>query len=195
MAEINNIPMFPLTILPIPGELVPLHIFEPRYRQMLQDLESTDMSFGIYFSHQINTAKIGSLMKLKSIIKRYPEGESDIMVKCVDIICLDKLYRNFSSKLYPGGDIIYSNVVVDVIPAKALSDSFMEYLNLRDNAQNISPFNIYQIAIELNLDVNNRYKFLLAPKEKKESFLMNQLTFQIHVLRQETKSKDLYHLN
>jgi len=65
-----TIPMFPLSILPLPGELVPLHIFEPRYKQLLQDAESDDTSFGIFFNSTINTEKVGSLMKLESVIKR-----------------------------------------------------------------------------------------------------------------------------
>src|SRR5690349_2337579 len=99
------IPMFPLAILPLPGEVVPLHIFEPRFKQLLQDAESDDITFGIYFNHTINTEKIGSLMKLETVLKRYPEGESDIIVKCYDTLTLDKLYRNYKSKMYPGGDV------------------------------------------------------------------------------------------
>jgi uncharacterized protein len=89
MNPVRTIPMFPLSVLPLPGELVPLHIFEPRYKQLLQDAEHADVSFGIYFNHTLNLEKIGSLMKLESIIKRYPGGESDIIVKCVDIFYLD----------------------------------------------------------------------------------------------------------
>ncbi|HEU5291530.1 MAG TPA: LON peptidase substrate-binding domain-containing protein, partial [Cyclobacteriaceae bacterium] len=97
-----TIPMFPLSLLPLPGELVPLHIFEPRYRQLLQDAEADDISFGIFFTNTINLEKIGSLMKLESVIKRYPTGEADIVVKCIDTFTMDKLYRTFKSKLYPG---------------------------------------------------------------------------------------------
>src|SRR6187549_3460448 len=99
MSDVVQIPMFPLAILPLPGELVPLHIFEPRYRELLSDAENHDISFGIYFSHEINTEKIGSLMKLESIIKRYATGESDIIVKCEGNFSLDMLLRNYKTKL------------------------------------------------------------------------------------------------
>ncbi|HCR53616.1 MAG TPA: hypothetical protein DIW27_04310 [Cytophagales bacterium] len=42
-----RIPIFPLAIFPLPGEMVPLHIFEPRYRQLLEDAEKRDIAFGI----------------------------------------------------------------------------------------------------------------------------------------------------
>jgi len=62
MAEFLKIPMFPLSIFPMPGEMVPLHIFEPRYKQLLHDAETKDISFGIYFNHVSNVEKIGSLV-------------------------------------------------------------------------------------------------------------------------------------
>src|SRR5829696_7645205 len=100
-----NIPVFPLTLLPLPGELVPLHIFEPRYKQLLADAETLDIPFGIFCNHDYNKNKLGSLMKLESVIKRYPNGESDIIVRCMDIFAMDKMFRTYKSKLYPGGDV------------------------------------------------------------------------------------------
>lgn len=47
MIDLIRIPIFPLAIFPLPGEMVPLHIFEPRYRQLLEDAEKRDIAFGI----------------------------------------------------------------------------------------------------------------------------------------------------
>ena len=195
MADNIRIPMFPLAILPLPGELVPLHIFEPRYRQLLQDIETKDITFGVYFSHEINMMKLGSIMRLESVIKRYPDGKSDIIVKCEDILSMELLLRNYKDKLYPGGDVKLWKVDLSCYPREALYDMFLEYLRLRNISQHSTPFTIYQIATELNLDVNDRYKFLTTAEEQRETFLANRIRFQIHVLQQEEKSKDVYHLN
>ena len=195
MAEVLHIPMFPLSILPLPGELVPLHIFEPRYRQLLQDAEIDDMQFGVFFSHDVNQQKIGSLMKLESIIKRYPGGGTDIIVKCEDIFSMDLLLRTYKTKMYPGGNVRLWNIMVDTFPAADLYDRFTEYLKLRNLAQNYSVFNLFQIANELNLDSIDRYKFLTISDDKREGFLLNRVTFQIFLMEQEKKSKDSFHLN
>ena len=97
MGETVHIPIFPLAILPIPRELVPLHIFEPRYKQLLQDAETDDITFGIYFSHEMNLASIGSLMRVESIIKRYHGGEADIIVKCEDVFTMEKRARTYKT--------------------------------------------------------------------------------------------------
>lgn len=189
------IPMFPLALLPLPGELVPLHIFEPRYKQLLQDAETNDIVFGIYFSHEINLNKIGSIMKLESVIKRYPNGESDIIVKCNNIFTMDKLYRTFKNKDYPGGDVNIWESDVSLVPSPAIFDLFAEYMALRNITRHVTGFDLYQISIELGLDFNDRYKFLISADDKKENFLLTRLKFQYHVLKQEEKSKDVFHLN
>lgn len=195
MEKTVRIPMFPLAILPIPGELVPLHIFEPRYRQLLQDLESSDVPFGIYCSHEVNTLKVGSLMRLESVIKRYPGGESDIVVKCLDNFTLDKMFRTFQEKLYPGGDVSFWKTDISLSPGQPLYQLFMEYLQARNINQQLSKFSLYQVANELALDISERYKFLFSSSSQKRSFLISRIRFLMYVLKQEDVSKDIFHLN
>ena len=187
--------MFPLSILPMPGELVPLHIFEPRYRQLLTDIETKDITFGIYFSHEINTRKIGSIMRLESVIKRYPDGKSDIIVKCEDMFSLDMLFRTYKDKLYPGGDVQFWKTDMMAFPHESLYEMFFEFLRMRNITEQSVPFNIYQIANELSLDVNDRYRFITLDPPHREAFLANRIRFQTHLLNQEQKSRDVYHLN
>src|SRR5688500_1454632 len=125
MSETSIIPMFPLTLLPLPGELVPLHIFEPRYKQLLEDAETSDISFGIFLNHLYNEKKIGSLMKLESVIKRYPAGEADIVVRCIDVFSVDKLLRNYQNKLYPGGEIQPAIIDPKAMPGVELYQLFL----------------------------------------------------------------------
>lgn len=195
MSATTHIPMFPLTLLPLPGELVPLHIFEPRYKQLLQDAENHDITFGIYFNHEINTEKIGSLMKLESVIKRYPTGESDVIVKCADLFTMDTLFRTFKDKLYPGGDIQIIGQEDLLIPGQGLYDLFADYMVRRNVTNHFTAFDFYQIANELNLDIHERYKFLTSSSENKEKFLVGQLKFQLHILKEEERSKNVFHLN
>jgi len=190
-----NIPMFPLSLLPLPGELVPLHIFEPRYRQLLQDAESDDISFGIFFTNTINTEQIGSLMKLESVIKRYPQGESDIIVKCLDTFTMDKLYRTFKSKMYPGGDVTLAEVDLNEMGGGKLSELFLEYLTKRNITRQQGFFSLYTMAQELNLEVNDRYTFLTADQPGRINFLIQRVKYQTQILNQEEKSKDVFHLN
>jgi uncharacterized protein len=189
------IPMFPLTLLPLPGELVPLHIFEPRYRQLLTDAETTDISFGIFLNHECNVEKLGALMKLESVIKRYPGGESDIVLRCTDIFSMDRLYRTYKTKLYPGGDIRRWKIDAQAMPGVELYELFLVFQEKRRINRHFTAFTLYQVATELNLDLFERYKLITMTGRKRESFLIGHLKFQLHVIRQEENSKDVYHLN
>jgi uncharacterized protein len=187
--------MFPLSIFPLPGELVPLHIFEPRYKQLLQDAETKDITFGIYFNHGRNKDQMGSLVKLESIIKRYAGGESDIIVRCIDLFTMSKLYRTFKDKMYPGGDVQFMNTdIFEPISHKLLESyhTLGKPVKLELKAKTIS---IFDLANELNLDFDERLKFVACDNDKKESFILSRLRYQHQLQLQAEKAKDVFHLN
>lgn len=187
--------MFPLGIFPLPGEMVPLHIFEPRYRQLLQDAETKDISFGIYYNHVSNADKLGSLVKLESIIKRYPTGESDIIVKCTDLFTMDKLYRTFRDKLYPGGDVSFWNVDFSAPVSARLHQAYREYLIYFQITNNAATPSLYSIANDLGLDFEDRLRFAKSTDEQKEKLLLSRLKYQSQLLHEVEKAKDVFHLN
>ncbi|MFZ5970950.1 MAG: LON peptidase substrate-binding domain-containing protein [Bacteroidota bacterium] len=195
MSELIKIPMFPLSIFPLPGELVPLHIFEPRYKQLLNDAESRDISFGIYFNHIANEEKLGSLVKLESVLKRYPSGESDIIVKCTDLFSMAMLYRTFRDKLYPGGEVSLWNVETSHPLSPLLLQEYTEYRTLLKINNQHNSLGFYDVANELNLSFEERLRFVKLDAEKKETFLLTRLRYQTRLLHEVEKSKDLFHLN
>lgn len=191
----STIPMFPINILPLPGELVPLHIFEPRYQELLADAEADDIKFGIYFNHAINIERIGSLMKLESVIRKHPGGESDIIVKCYDLFTMEKMFRSYRSKEYAAGDVnLWKTNQHEPVTSK-LDDLFREYLLKRNIVRPESFFNPFSVAVELNLDTTDRYDFLLTTGKEREAFLIQRIRYQLHLLDQEERSRDVFHLN
>ena len=134
-------------------------------------------------------------MKLESIIKRYPAGEADIIVKCEDIFDLKSLARTYKTKMYPGGDARFWNIETSCFPGPELYDLFLSYLQMRNINAHLTVYGLFQIANELNLDINDRYKFLTAAEEKREAFILNRVKFQLHILLQEEKRKDNFFLN
>ncbi len=187
--------MFPLAIFPLPGELVPLHIFEPRYRQLLRDAESRDISFGIYLNHVANTSKLGSLVKLESVIKRYPTGESDIIVKCHDIFTMGMLYRTFGDKLYPGGDVTMWNVDTESVVDDPLANEFKEFLQLLNINKPSDNVTLWTIANELSMSIEDKMKFVALPEDKRVNFLSTRVRYQSTLLHQAQKARDVFHLN
>jgi Lon protease-like protein len=188
------IPMFPLNLFPLPGEYVPLHIFEPRYRQLLKDAEDEDVAFGICFHHTVNEKKLGALVRLESVIKKYPDGKSDIVVRCEGLFVLHTLMRTYGEKPYPGGWMEMMNLHIPSMGEDVIHE-FNTYRTLRKFRREARNTGFFEIAIELNLDPIQRYKLLLASDDGKQQFLLNQLRYQVQLLVQEEKSRDVFHLN
>lgn len=79
------LPMFPLGTVAVPGSVVPLHVFEPRYRQLVKDLQASDRRFGIVLIERGSEvgggdvrARIGTLMRL-SEVQEFPDGRYAIV--------------------------------------------------------------------------------------------------------------------
>src|SRR5690606_38861452 len=85
IAGLEHLPIFPLPLVLMPYELLPLHIFEPRYRQMLKDIELRRNLFGISFLEQTSEfderPKPGSIGCVADVRKSQtmPDGRSNIV--------------------------------------------------------------------------------------------------------------------
>ena len=75
-----KLPLFHLNIVVLPFEEVPLHIFEPRYKQMVKDSIAKDEPFGIVFKDKKNIDTLGCSVEITKVIKTYTSGEYDIVV-------------------------------------------------------------------------------------------------------------------
>lgn len=189
------IPLFPLNILPFPGELVPLHIFEPRYRQLLEDAEANDLLFGIYLHHPENTDRFGSLVKLERVIRRHHSGESDIIVKSSGLFRLFQFDAQHPGKSYPGGAVEFMEADEQHPVDATLGIRFADFQKEARSYPRFGDLSLYDIANAINLSVNERIGFLRLKAEGKARFLRNRLALDLHLLRATERSKDVFHLN
>lgn len=76
---IDRLPLFPLGIVLLPGEPVPLHIFEPRYKEMVRICLDADRPFGIVYASESELAQIGCLARIHRVAAQYDDGRLDII--------------------------------------------------------------------------------------------------------------------
>ena len=77
----SKIPLFPLELVLLPYENLPLHIFEPRYKAMVRNAIEKDIPFGIILREGKGVFSKGCTVKVTKVFKEYQNGEYDIMVK------------------------------------------------------------------------------------------------------------------
>lgn len=197
MKTITNLPLFPLGILPIPLELVPLHIFERRYRQLLQHVQNEDEPvFGILFDHPLNKDKIGTIVKLESILKKYDTGESDIVVQGVTNFILSEYWSKRDDKLYPSGEVIDLENDENIKASPELLKYFRKYLKERDDKEHNKRFGLHEIANMLHMEVNDRISYIKSSGSgRSENFLHRLIKYHMFLLEQESKSRSNFYLN
>jgi Lon protease-like protein len=78
------LPIFPLDLVLLPGVPLPLHIFEPRYREMIAECLERKKPFGVVRASSDGVADIGCTAEIMSVTKKYDDGRMDILTRGVD---------------------------------------------------------------------------------------------------------------
>lgn len=103
----NFIPIFPLSIVVYPGEDLNLHIFEPRYKQLITDCNSENKPFGIPAMVKDKLMEYGTLVKIIEIKEVYPDGKMDIRTKAERVFRVLEVLKEVPEKLYSGAIVNY----------------------------------------------------------------------------------------
>ena len=75
----DRLPLFPLNVVLFPGEPLPLHIFEPRYRRMVRACLDDNSPFGMLLALSDGVARVGCSAEILEVTRRYDDGRMDIL--------------------------------------------------------------------------------------------------------------------
>ena len=75
----DRIPLFPLNVVLLPGVTLPLHIFEPRYREMVRRCCDAKCEFGVLLALPRGIVRVGCTAEVIEVVKRYNDGRMDII--------------------------------------------------------------------------------------------------------------------
>jgi len=103
----NFIPIFPLSIVVYPGEQLNLHIFEPRYKQLINECFESKKPFGIppVIDNKMN--EMGTLVKVVEITTVYEDGKMDIKTEGTEVFTILESVKELPDKLYSGAIVNY----------------------------------------------------------------------------------------
>ena len=80
----GEIGLFPLNLVLLPGEQAPLHIFEPRYRELIGECMNEDREFGILLEDDDGMRDVGTRCGVIEVIDRFPDGRLNVVVEARD---------------------------------------------------------------------------------------------------------------
>lgn len=184
------LPLFPLHLVAFPGEALNLHVFEPRYRQLVKECEETNDYFGIPAYIDGRVKELGTAMRLLKIEKQYSDGRMDIKTEGVRIFRIEEFFSRVPGKLYSGanityleyehkGDIMLSNKIVERI------EVLYDILKINKSIPDPSSFYTFDMAHHVGLTVDQEYELLgIQSEEDRQDFMLEHLEKLIPIVKE-----------
>jgi Lon protease-like protein len=189
----EKLALFPLSLVAYPGEPLNLHIFEPRYKQLIKDCDETGMHFGIPVFVENKGMTYGTEMKLEKIEHIHPDGKIDISTTGLRIFALKDYSKTMDGKLYPGGVVEYKtiNYETDLNLLRSVTELLKKLYKVMKleykYSDDPSKLNAYKLSVKAGLSLEQELDLLkLAYETDRLTFLKNHLlAFLPAVMRME----------
>ena len=174
----SSIPLFPLNMVVFPYEQVPLHIFEPRYKKMIDESLRNNTPFGIVSKNSGSVDSVGCSLKVTKVIKHYESGEYDLIAtgdKCFQVIERSKI-----NGLWVGNiEYMKTPKIEDKTILKSVQSKYLELLIKLKNEKNfefLMDKNIsFQFLVGISLPIDIKRSILMLDNETKRLIYINDL--------------------
>jgi Lon protease-like protein len=163
------LPLFPLELVLLPGTPLPLHIFEPRYKEMIRECIAAEAPFGVIRAFDEGIAEVGCTAEIITVTKEYPDGRMDLICegrKCFEVVEVnrDRSFLQAEVRIVPDdpGDSAQEERVKAV-------QLHLEILSLAGAVQDLSAADQNQLSFylagSLPLDLDFKQKLLAMHSE------------------------------
>lgn len=198
----NFIPIFPLSIVVYPREHLNLHIFEPKYKQLINDCLDQKKPFGIPVVINNKLNEMGTLMEIIEISKKYDNGEMDIKTKGIQVFRILEAINEIPEKIYSGAIVTYprnnehgKRVIMEkvITAAKQLHKMLEVKKPLGKNEEELWS---YDIAHTVGLTLEEEYELLTFMNElHRQEYLKRHLAKVIPVVAEMESLKEKIKMN
>lgn len=191
----KDLPLFPLNLVVFPGESLNLHIFEPRYQQLVREALSTDKIFGIP-SFVLNKIEYGTEVKITKLEKKYEDGRMDIRTIGTSIFKVIEFVNPMPGKLYSGGtvELLKNALDGDVLLQKelyGLANELFEWLGMQELVHFDQKLLTYTIAHKIGLSKEQEFELLKMTSEReRQEFLIGYLKLTIPIVKRMERAKE-----
>jgi Lon protease-like protein len=176
----SGFPLFPLGIVALPGESVPLHIFEDRYRKMIEHcLQSEDGEFGILWLSEEELKQIGCACEIERVIERMEDGRLNIVVRGTRPF---RLIERQDDLPFPAGRVEFlgdEEEVLDPQPGRAARELYKELVMQATDKEldqsELQALDSYAMAATVEFEVHDKQQLLESRSENARLRLLCRL--------------------
>ncbi len=199
----NFIPIFPLNVVVYPGETLNLHIFEPRYKELVKECFGGNKPFGVPAVIKGNVAEFGTLLNITEIAREYDNGEMDIVTRGTIVFRILEIIKKIPDKLYSGAIVnypenneVYQRKDLLLVVIKAIRE-LHRILNIsKDFHKPDEDLNAYDLAHHAGLSLEEEYELLgLFREEQRQEYLKRHLGKVLPVVAEMEVLKERIMLN
>ena len=185
----NFIPIFPLDLVVYPGEELNLHIFEPKYKQMIVECVASGKPFGIPAVIGGKMMEMGTLLQVKEISKKYEDDRMDIKTEGLQVFSILEIVKELPEKLYSGAIVTYPGNVSKSSPTKM--KLILKGIRALHSSLNISKafpkpdaeLNSFDVGHHAGLSIEEEYRLLELPQElQRQEFLKRHLAKVVPIM-------------
>jgi len=196
------LPLFPLGLVVFPGESLNLHVFEPRYQQLIAECESENITFGIPPLFEKKLANFGTEIRLIEISKRHADGRMYIKTEGIGLFKIKEFYQNAPDKLYAGADIV--EVAYTTKPDIVMNIKILEYINKlydiikieKELPEDPAAFSTYSIAHHVGFSINQELDFLQTTEEtERQAIMLAHLEHMIPIVQETETLREKVRMN
>jgi uncharacterized protein len=205
--QLEDFPLFPIPIIVFPGEIQPLHIYEPRYKQLIADMQKENGMFGIPYYFNGKICEYGSLVTIHKILAKSPSGEMDILVRGVNLFKIKSIHEFLDGKLDGGGTIELLNEMNQPVSPRLIEryKSYKKQLssvekNPESDSENeiqiFTPNQILDIAGQLPFEIDEKYQIIKSLNHlQREQFVMEKINFLLMINKKVKEVGYKFYLN
>ncbi|MBS1927564.1 MAG: LON peptidase substrate-binding domain-containing protein [Ferruginibacter sp.] len=198
----NFIPIFPLPLVVYPGEPLNLHIFEPRYKQLISEIAENKKPFGIPSVINNRMEEMGTLVRLLEICKTHEDGTLDIKTEGVSVFKILEVVKDLPEKMYSGAIVHYPENITQGSPKlmrqvlSGIREMHRQLKVTKEFQKSDDQLSSYDVAHHVGFSPEDEYQVLqLLQEVQRQEFLKRHLTRVLPVLEQMEKLKKRIKLN
>jgi Lon protease-like protein len=195
------LPLFPLKLVAFPGEQLNLHIFEDRYKQLINECIQEGTRFGIP-AYLDETIEYGTEMSVEKVIKEYPDGRMDIVTLARRAFQVTEFINPAPNKLYAGGEVVFLDNIYDEVDETTrqrmieLVEELFEVLDLSDNIVIADDITVFDLGHKIGLSSQKKYQLLQLERESaRQNFVVDHLEKTIPVIREMEQARERIRMN
>jgi Lon protease-like protein len=179
METIRDFPLFPLAIVALPSELIPLHIFEERYKTMIGHCLESDSEFGIVWMADDGLRPVGCACRIEEILERMEDGRINLLARGTRPFRLQRRQDEFP---YPAGTVEFLDDALEETDATVAADAHGAYTTLVVEATDRTPdpdeiagMSAYQMAATVEFGLEAKQGLLDLRSETARLRLLTRL--------------------